>query len=190
MVIYCPSHRPFGWECRIRRLHLCRGVRPTNEATCWLWVMICKEVGWNPGGWAVIDPVTECLIIYNTPLRPLLDLKGSRIGSIRSIGRARDAQAHMFIFYLGYYSICSCEQCPALYLIDARRRRLKVNCGKRKGLFDPGRFSYKNQNLTEIRNLALNMSIVLLYPRLSQGEWASILVHSLLKFDSVMGGGS
>ena len=55
-----------------------------------------------------------------------------------------------------------------------------------KGLFDPVRLSYIKQNLAEIQNLALRMSILVLFPHLSQGEW----VHSLLKLDSVVGGGA
>ena len=73
--------RPVGWGCRIRRLHLCRGVNPTtNEATCWPWVATRKALGRIPGGWAVIDPVTEWSLACNTSLWPLLGLTGGRIG--------------------------------------------------------------------------------------------------------------
>ena len=72
---------PVGWGCRIRRLHLCRGVRPPlHEATCWLWAVTCKALGWNPGGWTVIDPATEWSMACNTSLWPLLGLTGGQIG--------------------------------------------------------------------------------------------------------------
>ena len=41
---------------RIRRLNLCRGVRPSNGATCWPRVATRKVSGRDPGGWAVHDP--------------------------------------------------------------------------------------------------------------------------------------
>ena len=40
----------------------------------------------------------------------------------------------------------------------------------------------KTQNLAEARNLTLVMSILVLYPRLSQGKWVSPLVHSQHKW--------
>ena len=62
---------------------------------------------------------------------------------------------------------------------------------KRKGLFDPVRLlSYKNQNLAEAQNLALNMSILVMYPHLNQSDWVSSLVHSQCKLDSIVGGGA
>ena len=82
------------------------------------------------------------------------------------------------------------EQCPTLYFIGARRQGLRVNYVKRKGLFNPVRLSYKNQNLAEVQNLALNTSILVLYPHLSQDKWVSPLVYSLLKLGSAVGAGA
>ena len=83
------------------------------------------------------------------------------------------------------------EKWPTLYLMNARKWRLRVSCLKRKGLFDPVRLlSYKNQNLAEAQNLVLNVSILVMYPCLSQGKWVSPLVNFQHKFDSVVGGGA
>ena len=60
------------------------------------------------------------------------------------------------------------EQCPSI-IIGARRKGLRVNCVKGKGHFDPVRLSYKIQNLAEAQNIDLNMRILVLYTRLSEG---------------------
>ena len=62
------------------------GLGKYDEATCWPWVAICKALGRIPGGWAVLDPVTEWSMSCNTPLWPLLGLMVRRTGPIRSIG--------------------------------------------------------------------------------------------------------
>ena len=60
---------------RICQLHLCRGEKHTpNGATCWPWVVTCKALGQDPGGWAVIDLATEWSMTYNMALWPLLGL--------------------------------------------------------------------------------------------------------------------
>ena len=95
--MYIYIYRPVSLGCRIRQLHLCRGLRPPspNEATCWLWVATSKVLGRNPGGWAVIDPATEWSMACNTPLWPALALTGSRTGPIWSIGWSRHALVHV-----------------------------------------------------------------------------------------------
>ena len=50
--------------------------------------------------------------------------------------------------------------------------------------------SYKNQNLAEAQNLALYISMLVMYPCLNQGEWVSPLEHPQHKLDSVVGGGA
>ena len=49
---------------------------------------------------------------------------------------------------------------------------------------------FKKHNLAEAQNHTLCMSILVLYPRFSQGEWVAPLVHFLLKLDSMVGGGA
>ena len=118
----------------------------------------------------------------NTPLWPLLCLTGSWIGLI--------TLAHVCLFSPEcIIQSALAEKCPIYYLIGARRRGLRVSCVERKGIFDPVKLlSYKNQNLVEAQNLALNTSILVMYPHLEQGEWVSLLVHSQHKSDSVVGG--
>ena len=123
----------------------------------------------------------------NTPLWPILGLTNGWIGLnwlALSCPSTRLFSTECII------QSALVEQCPTLYLIRARRWGLRVNWVKRKGHFNSVRLSYKNKNLAEVRNLALNKSILVLYPRLSQGKWVSLLVHSLLKLDSVVGGGA
>ena len=106
--------RPVRWSCKIRRLHLCRGVKkPTNGATCWPWVATRNVLGQDPDGWEVIDPATEWSMVYNTPLCLLLGQTGGRIGPIRSIGWSRHAPAHIyFLFFRPYYLIYFSETIP------------------------------------------------------------------------------
>ena len=51
-------------------------------------------------------------------------------------------------------------------------------------------FFKKSIFLAEAQNQTLCMSILVLYPRLSQGEWVAPLVHSLLKLESMVAGGA
>ena len=64
----------------------------------------------------------------NTPLGPLLGLMGGQIGLAPPCPSTN--------LFSPEYIIPSAlvEQCPALYVIYARRRGLRVNCIKRKGL--------------------------------------------------------
>ena len=121
-----------GWGSRIRRLHLCRGVRPPpNETTCWPWLVTRKALGRNPGGWAAIDLATEWSMAYNTLLWPLLGLTGGRIEP-DPINRLVQTchSTYVCFFSQSYYTICSCgtirsalvETFPTLYFIYARRR--------------------------------------------------------------------
>ena len=110
--------------------------------------------------------------IYIHEHTPLLSLTGGQIGPIRSIGGSSHGLAHTCLFSPKLIiKSALAEQCPTFYLIGVRKWGLRVNCVQRKGLFDPVRLSYKNQNLAEAQNLALNISILVLYPHLSQGEW-------------------
>ena len=60
-----------------------------------------------------------------------------------------------------------------------------------------GQLHWENRNLTTAENLKLVMarkptlssSVLVVYPRLNQGEWVSPSVHSQHKLDSVVGGG-
>ena len=104
------SKRPVGVGCRIRWLHLCKGVRTptsTNEATCWPWVATHKVLGRNPGGWVVIDPTTEWSMACNTSLWPLLGLTGGRIGP-DPINRLVPTCLSTYVFFFrSYHTICS-----------------------------------------------------------------------------------
>ena len=44
------------------------GYPPSNEATCWPWVPICKVLGWDPGGLTVNDPATVVNGLQHTTL--------------------------------------------------------------------------------------------------------------------------
>ena len=74
------------------------GYPPTNEATCWPWVVTRKALGRIPGGWAVIDPATEWSMACNTPLWPLLGLTGGLIGP-DPINRLVMSSPSIYIFY-------------------------------------------------------------------------------------------
>ena len=112
------NHRPVGWGCRIRWLHLCIGAgHPTSEATCWPWVATHKALGRNP----VIDPATEWSMACNTPLWPLLGLTGGRIGPDpinRLVPISPCTYVCFFLPIILYdllllnYSICSCRNIP------------------------------------------------------------------------------
>ena len=49
---------------------------------------------------------------------------------------------------------------------------------------------FKKHDFADAQNHTLCMSILVLYPRLSQGEWVAPLVHSLLKLESMVAGGA
>ena len=49
---------------------------------------------------------------------------------------------------------------------------------------------FKKHNLAEAQNYTLFMSILVLYPRLSQGEWVAPLVLSFPKLESMVAGGA
>ena len=49
---------------------------------------------------------------------------------------------------------------------------------------------FKKHNLAEAQNHTLCMSILVLYPHLSQGEWVAPLVHSLPMLESMVAGGA
>ena len=72
------------------------------------------------------------------------------------------------------FSSVYAENFPTLYPVGARR--LRVNCVKRKRpLTTVGLQRNKNTNLPKAISLTLNMSIWVMYPRFSQGEWVSLL---------------
>ena len=183
-------------------LQICK-TPPPNEATCWPWVVTHKALGQIPGGWAVIDPVTEWSMACNTSLWPLLGLTGGRIRPDpinRLVPTCPSMWFCLFFFtfpivsynlllwnYLIYF--CGTISDP-LFSICARRRGLRVNCTE-VGLMTAVRLLFfKKHNLAEAQNHTLCMSILVLYPRLSQGEWVAPLVHSLLKLESIMAGGA
>ena len=98
-----------------------------------------KALGQIPGGWAVIDPVTEWSMTCNTSLWPLLGLTGGRIRP-DPINRLVPTCPSTLFFLISwsYHTICSCrtirstfaELFPTLYSIHARRRGLRVNCAE------------------------------------------------------------
>ena len=102
-----------------------------------------------------------------------------QIGLIRSVSWSHHALAQVCLFSPKcIIQSALVKKCLTLYLMSARRWRLRVTCIKRKGLFGPVRLlSYKNQNLTEAQNLALSMSTLIMYPHLNQGKWVSLLVQ-------------
>ena len=120
--------RPAGWGCRIRRLHHWRGVRPPpNGATCWPWAATRKALGQDPGGWAVINPVTEWSMACNTLLWPLVG-QAVGLGPIRSIGWSCHVLVPVYFSPECTIQSAFAEQFPTLYFIGARRRGLSVNC--------------------------------------------------------------
>ena len=109
---------PVGWGCRIRRLHLCRGIRPPNEATCWPWVATRQALGRIPDRWAVIDPAIEWSMTCNTPFWPLLGLTGGRIGP-DSINRLVMSSPSIYVFYPDH---------TFKYALAASSQLLSVSC--------------------------------------------------------------
>ena len=102
-------------------------------ATCRPWVATRKALGQIPGGWAVIDPVTEWSMPYKTPLWPLLGLTGGRIGPIRSIGWSCQALAPICFISTVLLNL-HLQQVPNTYLLGARKRWLRVNCVENRKL--------------------------------------------------------
>ena len=133
----------------------------------------------------------------NTPLWPLLGLTGGRIGPDpfnRLVPTCPSTYVVLFVFFtfpiesynllLWNTSIYFCRTISnPLFSICARRRGLRVNCAE-VGLMTAVRL----HNLAEAENHTLCMSILVLYPRLSQGEWVAPLVHSLPKLESMVAG--
>ena len=104
----------------------------------------------------------------------------------------------LFFFSQSYLTICCCgtirstfaELFPTLYSIRAKRQGLRVNYAE-VGLMTAVRLLFlKKHNLAEAQNHTLCMSILVLYPHLSQGEWVAPLVHSLVKLESMVAGGA
>ena len=157
---------PVGWDCRIRRLHLCRRVRPHPQRRPW--VATHKALGQNPSGWAVIDPATESSMTCNTPLWPLLGLMDGQIGPIQSIGWSCQPLEPIY-FILTVLLNLHLQQVPNPYLLGARRWWLKVNCIERIGIWP------ENRNLVA-------------YPHFNQVQWVTPLVHFQNKLDSMVGG--
>ena len=139
----------------------------------------------------------------NTSLWPLLGLTGGRIGPDpinRLVPTYPSTYVVLFFFtfpivsynpLLWNYSIYFCGTISnPLFSICARRRGLRVNCVE-VGLMTAVRLLFfKKHNLAEAQNHTLCMSILVLYPRLSQGKWVAPLVHSLLKLESMVAGGA
>ena len=118
----------------------------------------------------------------NTPLWPLLGLTGGRIGPDpinRLVPTCPSTCVVLFFFTFPIVSynlllwntsiyFCGAISNP-LFSICARRRGLRVNCAE-VGLMTAVRLFYKKHNLAEAQNHTLCMSILVLYPRLSQGH--------------------
>ena len=141
----------------------------------------------------------------NTPLWPLLGLTDGRIGPdpINRLVPTCPSTCVGFVFVFlpsrSYHTICSCgtlrstfaELFPTLFFsICARRRGLRVNCAEVELMTAVRLLFFKKHNLAEAQNHTLCMSILVLYPRLSQGEWVAPLVHSLPKLESMVTGGA
>ena len=120
----------------------------------------------------------------NTLLWPLLGLTGGRIGSIRSIGWSCQALATIYFIPTVLLNL-HLQQVPNSYRLGARRRWLRVNCVENRNLT-----SAENLKLATARKPTVNLSILVVYPRVNQGEWVTPLVHSQHKLDSVVGGGA
>ena len=140
----------------------------------------------------------------NTPLWPLLGLTGGRIGPdpINRLVPTCPSTCVGFVFVfitfpIVSYNLLLCNTsiyfCRAisnpLFSICARRRGLRVNCTE-VGLMTAVKLFLKKHNLAEAQNHTLCMSILVLYTRLSQGEWVAPLVHSLPKLESMVAGGA
>ena len=149
-------------------------------ATCWPWVATRKALGLDPGGWAVIDPVTEWSMACNTPLWPLLGQTGSWIGLILSIHWSCQARAPICFIPTVLLNL-HLQQVANPYLLGARSRRLRVNCVERIGIWPV----LRTWNWQWFGN-PLSTSMLVAYSHLNQGEWVSPLVHSQHKLDSVV----
>ena len=139
----------------------------------------------------------------NTPLWPLLGLTGGRIGPdpINRLVPTCPSTCGFFFFYFPDRIIQSALVelfdlllrnyfQPFFFSICARRRGLRVICAAVGLMTAVSLLFFKKHNLAEAQNHTLCMSILVLYPGLSQGEWVAPLVHSLLKLESMVAGGA
>ena len=125
-----------------------------------------KALGWIPGGWAAIDPVTELSVACSTPLWHLLGLMGGRIDPIRSIDRSCQALVHIYFIPTVLLNL-HLHQDPNPDLLVTRRRWPKVSCVENRNLT-----SAENLKLASARKPTLNSSILVAYPP-SQTRWMS-----------------
>ena len=81
-----------SWGNRIRRLHLCRGIKKNNTTTG---PPVCR--GWRPVMLKDGILVSKQSITCNTPPQPLLELDGRSKSPPRSLGWSRQALARMIV---------------------------------------------------------------------------------------------
>ena len=77
-----------------------------KEATCWQWAATRKDLRRNSGGLAVIDPVTLCLMTWNTTLSPYLVSRVIR--EARSDQLASYVKVTPYVLSRPYFRICIC----------------------------------------------------------------------------------
>ena len=150
---------PVGWSCRIRRLHLCRGVRPP------LPMRPPVDRGWWPlrryDGTLVVE---QSLIRRQSGLwlatyhfGPYLVWRAVGLGPIRSIGWSCQALAP--IYFISTVLLNLDLQVPNPYQLVARRRWLRVNCVENRNLT-----SAENLKMAKARRPTLNSSILVAHP--------------------------
>ena len=150
---------PVGWGCRIRRLYLCRGVRPLTMR---------PPVG---RGWWPVRRQDGSLVVERSLIRrqsgqwlathhfgPYLVWQTVGLGPIRSIGWSCQALAPIY-FILTVLLNLHLQHVPNPYLLVARRRWLRVNCVDNR---NPTRA--ENLKLATARKPTLNSSILVAYP--------------------------
>ena len=107
----------------------------------------------------------------NTPLWLLLNLMGSRVGPIRSIGWLCQTQAPMFYPDHAFKSALAANSQPPSFRSEM--------------VMAVGQLCLENRKLTSAENLklatawkpTLSLSILVVYPCLNQGEWVSPWKH-------------
>ena len=120
---------PVGWGCRIRRLHLCRGVRPPLPG---------PPVG---RGWRPVRHYDGILVAVQSLIRwqsvqwlathyfgPYLVWRAVRLGPIQSISWSCHALAPVCVFLPNVLFHLHLQNNSQSFFIGARRRGLRINC--------------------------------------------------------------
>ena len=143
-----------------------------------MWVATHKVLGQDPGGWAVIDPVTLVNGLQHTSL--VLTWSDGQSDRPDPMNWQVMSSPSTYMFN---------PNCTFKSALAATSKPLSFKCYKAVA---EGRLRWEDRNLTSAENLKLaiawkptfSSSILIVYPHLNQGEWVSSLVHSQHKLDS------